>query len=210
MPTALIWGASGGLGQAFTQQLKADGWQVFAAARAVERVLPAADLIAEFEANSEQSIQQVVYQVAQHTPELDLMIYSAGGLVYDKLDAMPLAGWVATFDSNVKGAFLAARHSLPLLVQGGHMIFIGAYSDHLRLPKMGAYAAAKAALAELVAILAKENRRHRFTLVRPGAVHTPFWEQVTFKRPADAKAPQQVAAAVIAHHLAGNAGELNL
>jgi NAD(P)-dependent dehydrogenase (short-subunit alcohol dehydrogenase family) len=123
---------------------------------------------------------------------------------------MPLEGWLNTFHSNLTGAFLMAKHGLPLLANNGHMMFIGAYVDHLRLPKMGAYAAAKAGLEELVTILGKENRRQRFTIVHPGAVNTPFWENVTFKMPADAKPPAQVAQDILQYHQSGKMGILNL
>ncbi|MCU0512109.1 MAG: SDR family NAD(P)-dependent oxidoreductase [Anaerolineae bacterium] len=207
---ALIWGASGGIGQALVHTLKEAGWRVHAAARHTDQIPAAADTVCEFDAASEASIQQAVMQVAQQSGRIDLMVYAAGTLVYDKVETLPLAGWQATLDSNLTGAYLAARHSLALLPEGGHMVFIGAYVEHLRILKMSAYAAAKAALAELVQVLAKEHRRQRFTLVRPGPVNTPFWRNVTFKMPAEAKAPAVVAAAILQHHLAGAAGALDL
>ena len=68
-------------------------------------------------------------------------------------------------------------------------VFIGAYIDHLILPKMGAYAVAKAAIEPLVAVLRKENPKLRFTIVRPGAVDTDLWNNAPFKKPASAKTP---------------------
>ena len=210
MPVALIWGASGGMGASLVTLLKSKGWTIYAAARNSEAVSDDVELCVEFDANDPHSIEAALMRVAQETDGVDLVVYAAGGLTYDKLDAMSYEDWQSTMNSNVNGAFWAAQHSLNLLVQGGHMVFIGAYVDHLRLPKMGAYAAAKAALAELVSVLAKENRRQRFTVVRPGAVDTAFWEQVGFKKPADAKSPDQVAQAILAHYEAGESGDLNL
>lgn len=210
MPDALIWGASGGMGRALTEVLHEKGWRVFGAARHPEQISNVVELALDFDASSEMSIQQAVLRVAQHSDQLKLVVYMAGDLAYDKLDAMGLEGWTRTFNSNVTGAFLSATHSLSLLEEGGHMVFIGAYLEHLRLPKMGAYVAAKAALQELVTVLQKENRRHKFTLVRPGATNTAFWHNVTLKMPSDAKAPRQVAEAILAQVEADQAGELNL
>ncbi len=210
MSSALIWGASGGMGQALIEHLSAQEWTTYAAARHSSRIPTIADNIYEFQANDEHSIQQVVLQVAQQAGEVDLMVYAAGTLTYEKIGDMSLDGWLNTLHSNLTGAFLVAKHGLPLLANNGHMVFIGAYVDHLRLPKMGAYAAAKAGLEELVTILSKENRRQRFTIVHPGAVNTPFWENVTFKMPADAKSPTQVAQDILQYHLSGKMGILNL
>ncbi|MEM9950983.1 MAG: SDR family NAD(P)-dependent oxidoreductase [Chloroflexota bacterium] len=210
MPNALIWGASGGMGQALVRQLKSAGWQVFASARHTDRIPSEADFTYEFDANSEHSIQQTAFFVAQETQEIDLVIYTAGGLTYEKLDRMNYEDWQATMNSNLNGAFLTAHHILPLMPKGAHMVFIGVYTDHIRLPKMGAYAVAKAGLEELVHLLARENRRQHFTLVRPGAVDTDFWEQVSFSKPDNIKSADDVATAILEFVQADNDGILEL
>ena len=210
MPNALIWGASGGMGQSLVRQLKIAGWQVFAAARHIENIPTEADFIYEFDANSEHSFQQTMMFVAQEIQELDLMIYTAGSLAYEKLDQLDFEAWQSTLNSNLNGAFLAAQNSLPLMPKGAHIVFIGVYTDHIRLPKMGAYAVAKAGLEELFHLLKKENRRHNFTLVRPGAVDTKFWEQVSFSKPDDIKSADTVAEAIMSHYESGSSGILEL
>lgn len=210
MPSALIWGASGGIGRALVQELNENGWAVYAAARRTENIPDEAEATFEFDARDAASFEQTAMLVAQQAGQVDLVVYAAGDIAYEKLDSMDYAAWTATLDSNLNGAFLAAHESLPLMDQGTHMMFIGAYLDHIRLPKMGAYAVAKAGLAELVTLLAKENRRKHFTLVRPGAVDTAFYEQVSFSTPKNAKAPAVVAKAMREHYEAGQSGELNL
>lgn len=211
MPNALIWGASSGMGQALVQQLHDTGWTVFAVARDTSKIPNTADYSYEFDAGSPDSIAQACLLVAQQVDGvIDLMVYFAGSVVYDKLATMGHAGWTATLDSNLNGAFVCAKESLHLMDKGGHMMFIGAYIDHIRLPKMGAYAVAKAALAELVTMLRKEHRRMHFTLIRPGAVDTAFWEQVSFKKPADAKAADAIAQAIITQYESGSGDDVNL
>jgi 3-oxoacyl-[acyl-carrier protein] reductase len=51
------------------------------------------------------------------------------------------------------------------------------------LPKLGAYAASKAALDAYVTVLAKEVRDRRVTNVRVGAVDTPLWRKAPFRLP---------------------------
>lgn len=62
---------------------------------------------------------------------------------------------------------------------------------------MGAYAVAKAGLEPLINVEQEENRKINFTLVKPGAVATDFWENAPFKMPADAKSPVVVAQAIV-------------
>ncbi len=210
MSEALIWGASGGMGQALTRLLHQQGWTVYAAARTIEKIPDVADKTFRFDATSQNDYKEIAMLVAQESDGLDLVAYMAGGLTYDKLDAMGYEGWMATLDSNLNGAYLAAYHSLNLMKKGSHMFFIGAYVDHVELPKMGAYAAAKAGLEELALLLGKENRRKHFTLVRPGAVDTPFWEQVSFSKPDDAKNPATVAKAILERYNADDDGTLDM
>ena len=106
--------------------------------------------------------------------------------------------------------FFAINQSLPLLTNEAQVVFIGAYIDHLILPKMGAYAAAKAALETFAAVLQKENRKLNVTVVKPGAVDTPFWENAPFRLPKDAKSPDVVANAILAQYENKQSGTLEL
>ena len=210
MPNALIWGASGGMGRALVTELKEAGWSVYAAARSTENVPTVADAVYEFEASSEQSFEEVARFAAQEAGEINLAVFAAGTLVFQKMDKMTLDEWRLTVDSNLTGAFLAALHGLPLMPKGGHMTFIGAYVDHIRFPKFGPYTVSKAGLAELVNILRKENRRMNFTLVRPGAVDTGFWDHVSINMPDDAKEPIAIAKAIITQYDKGEGIDLDL
>jgi len=209
MPEALIWGASGGIGRALVQRLKAEGWWVFGAARDITQIPPEVDGEALFQTGDPSSIDGVVLLVAQAPEGLDLVVYAAGGLEAGALRTLPGHAWSQVVGSKLSGAQRAAA-SLNLLRDGGHMMFFGAYGDHLILPMMGAYASAKAGLEPMVRILAKENRGHKFTLIRPGAVDTPFGKQAPFSLPKNAKSPDEVVSVLLAHYHAGGSGELNL
>ncbi|MGQ9850581.1 MAG: SDR family NAD(P)-dependent oxidoreductase [Aggregatilineaceae bacterium] len=210
MTDALIWGASGGIGQALVRILKQQGWRVFAAARNTSRIPSEADFTYRFDVALPNTINETQLLVAQDSAGLDLVVYAVGDLRPDLLKSTSFDDWMAVMHANLSGAFLVASRSLYLLKDAGHMMFMGAYVDHVVLPKMGAYAVAKAGLETMVAVLRKENRKHKFTVVRPGAVDTPFWEKAPFKKPADTKSPEVVARAILAHYLAGENSDLNL
>ncbi len=207
---ALIWGASGGLGSALVALLKSEDWRVFAAARDESRIPSRADHTYSFEAAKLSSISGIPPLIAPESDGIDLMVYAAGTLRNGLLERQAENDWALVMDSNLHGARRAAQASLPLMNEGGHLVFIGAYVEHLILPKMGAYAAAKAALAPLVSVLAKENRKLKFTLVRPGAMATDFWQHAPFKLPKDAKSAQVVAEFILQRYQSGESGDLNL
>jgi hypothetical protein len=210
LPQALIFGASGGIGSALVMLLRARGWKVFAAARDESRIPESADATFAFEAGKPFTFSHIAMMVAQETDGLDLVVYAAGAMRASLVDQFDAEGWAEVFEANLGGAQQAARAAIPLLREGGHFIVIGAYTDKLVLPKFGAYAAAKAALETMVSVLAKENRKFRFTVVRPGAVETPFWSNVPFSLPKNAARPENVAEAVLAHVEANGAGLLDL
>lgn len=210
MANALIWGASGSIGRALVRVLKENDWQVFAAARDAARIPDEADFTYHFDAALPATISETQLLVAQDSQGLDLFVYAAGDLRPDLLKNTGLDDWAAVIDANLTGAFLAASSSLYLLHDAGHMMFMGAYVDHVTLPKMASYAVAKAGLETMVDVLRKENRKHRFSVIRPGAVDTAFWDNVPFKKPADAKSPETIAQASLEHYNKGENSDLNL
>ena len=210
MANVLIWGASGGIGQALVRLFKQEGWRVFAAARDVSRIPDGADFTYRFDALMPGTINETQILIAQDSQGLGLVVYAVGDLRPDLLKNTDLDDWSAVLQTNLTGAFLAASKSLYLLNDGGHMMFLGAYVDHVMLPKVAAYAVAKAGLETMVSVLRKENRKHKFSVVRPGAVDTPFWNKTPFKKPVDAKSPEGVAKAILVHYLAGENSDLNL
>jgi 3-oxoacyl-[acyl-carrier protein] reductase len=210
MPEALIWGAAGGMGQALVNQLISAGWRVFAASRNTEAIPDGVQERYNFDAANPDDIKEIAINLAYETNGLDLWVYAAGELQADLLGKMTPQAWSTVLDSNLNGAFLAISHTVHLLNEGAQAAFIGAYVDHLILPKMGAYAVAKAGLEPLISVLQKENRKLNFTLVKPGAVDTAFWQNAPFKMPADAKSPDIVAQAIIDQYQQGARGVLAL
>ncbi len=210
MPDALIWGASGGMGRAMTTLLVEAGWRVFAVARNEDNIPPGTHQQYSFEAKDPFSIQEIAVDIGYESDGIDLWINMVGDLTSSLLQKMPLDDWDAVIDSNLKGAYLTFSQSVHLINQGGYAAFIGAYVDHLILPKMGAYAVAKAGLETLVSVLQKEHRKLNLTLVKPGAVDTLFWENAPFKLPKNAKTPETVAQAIYDHYQSQGRGVLAL
>lgn len=210
MPDALIWGASGAIGRAMLTQLKTEGYRVFAAARDESRVPDIADFVFGFNAGTADSADAVVSMCAYETAGFDVVVYAAGGLSADPVERLTADAWQATIDANLNGAFYAAKASVNLMNKGGHLLILGAYVHKITLPRMAAYAAAKAGLEAFVDILGRENRKLKVSLVRLPAVDTPFWQNVPFKLPATALQPETVAQRIWSHIQAGAGGPLDI
>lgn len=210
MPTALIWGASGGIGSALVRHLKANAWQVIGVARDESRVPPEADHALEFDSANAYSYQQAAYAIAQQTDALDWVVYAAGVMHAAAVADFPSDDWGRVLDVNLTGAQRAVAASLDLVREGGAIMFLGAYVEKIAFPRFGAYAAAKAGLSAFAGVLAKEQRKLKITVVRPGAVDTPFWQNLPFALPKGALTAEAVAEAMLAHYQAGGAGQLDL
>jgi len=200
MLDALIWGAAGGMGQALVHHLNNAGWRVFAASRDKEAIPDGVYERYRFSATDYSAIRDIAIDLAHQTSGLDLWVYAAGELKADLLSRMSPDDWSAVLDSNLNGAFLTISQTVHLIKDGGQAAFIGAYVDHLIMPKMGSYAVAKAGLEPMISVLQKENRKVNFTLVKPGAVATDFWKNAPFRMPTNAKSPDIVAQVIVTQY----------
>jgi NAD(P)-dependent dehydrogenase (short-subunit alcohol dehydrogenase family) len=210
MKTALIWGASGGIGRAMAARLDREQWMVLGISRHPSDLQGLTPHAFEADVADPAQVERAVNRVRQVASEVDLWLYAAGFITATKIPEMTPDLWNRVLDANLTGAFLATRASLPLLAPRAHLFYLGAQDARLRLPGLTAYAASKAALEAFTVALAKEQRRRRVTLVRPQAVDTDFWDLVPFKKPAHAMAPEALADRIFEAYHEGHKGLLDL
>jgi NAD(P)-dependent dehydrogenase (short-subunit alcohol dehydrogenase family) len=206
----MVWGAGGGIGRALVSELKEDGWRVLALGRYTTELSGLTPYLFEANLADPGAVEQAVEAASQEVDQVDLWIYAAGDITASKVtDASP-ATWQRILDANLVGAYLTAHYSLPLLAKDAHLVFLGAISERLRLPRLSAYAAAKAGLEAFVEVLGKEERKRAITLVRPAAVDTRLWDKVPFKLPPGAMSPDEAAERILAAYHDGHRGVLDL
>lgn len=209
MKSALIWGAGGAIGGAIAERLRQDGWQVLAAGRQLEKMEHLGEQVCEVELGDPFSVQAAVTAMSQQASEVDLWVYAAGDIASQKVAEQSPADWKRLLDANLNGAFLATHYSYPLLAEKCHLFYLGALSERMRLPGLAAYAAAKAGLEALAEVVRKESRR-KVSVVRPGAVDTPFWGKVPFRLSAHPLSPGEVASQILQAYQDGHSGNLDL
>lgn len=208
--TAMIWGVSGGIGRAVAQELQTNGWTVIGIGRHAEDVASIVSHTFTADVAKEYDVQTAVRAASFEIDQVDLWIYAAGDIETTAVADLNLASWQRILDANLTGPFLTTKHSLPLLAEQAHLVYLGAVSERLKLPKFSAYVAAKAGLEAFVAALQKELRGKKITVVRPGAVATPFWDKLPLRLPKDAAPPEKVAKRILAAYEEGHSGQLDL
>lgn len=210
MKNALVWGSSGAIGQAVLRKLNAEGWTTAGVARDSLKSTEIADFVFEAKFEDPKSIEETAYLVSQEIGDINFWCYTAGDITSEKVSEMATMDWQRIITANLNGAFYAIHHFLPLLNETAHIFFIGAMSERLRLPGLSAYAASKAGLEAFAETLGKEERKKRITIVRPGAVVTPFWDKVPLRLPKDAAPAEKVAEKIYEAYLSEHKGQLDL
>jgi NADP-dependent 3-hydroxy acid dehydrogenase YdfG len=198
--TAVVTGASSGIGAATARRLAAEGFNVVLAARRRDRL---DKLVAEIEAADPQgrnaaavaftldvTSQESVDALAAAVRDCHLLVNNAGGALglEPVADADP-ADWQAMYDSNVLGLLRVTRALLPKLIASGdgHIINVTSLAGHAVYEGGAGYAAAKHGAAAVNDTLRLELVAEpvRVTEVAPGLVKTEEFSVVRFRGDAE-------------------------
>jgi NADP-dependent 3-hydroxy acid dehydrogenase YdfG len=180
-----VTGASSGIGAATALRLAADGWQVVAAARRVDRLAELAERSAAVRPCAlDVTDPRSVEQLADAVPTCDLLVANAGGA----FDMAPLADadvddWARMYDLNVLGTVRAVQALVPQLrAARGHVVLTGSTAGRWTYANGGGYVAAKSAIAALREVLRLEEVEAglRVSEVAPGMVQTEEFSLVRF------------------------------
>jgi 3-hydroxy acid dehydrogenase/malonic semialdehyde reductase len=173
--TAIVTGASSGIGAATVRKLRQAGVRVAAGARRVERI--DADLALPLDVTDEESSAAFVGRAVDELGGLDI-VYANAGLA---LGRYPF--WESTEEDeatvmrvNVEGAMRITRLALPHLRDGGHILFTGSIAGRQAYQNAASYVAAKFAVRGFVYALREDllGRPIRITTVDPGLTETEF------------------------------------
>ncbi|MGQ9864911.1 MAG: SDR family oxidoreductase [Pseudanabaenaceae cyanobacterium] len=182
--TALVTGATRGIGQAVALALAERGVKVGAIARSPGNILAeltAAGTAGEFyplDLARLDTVESEMTRLLQAFGIPNIVVLNAGMALVANLTDTSLQNWQRVFDLNVHSVFASLRAIVPAMrAQGGHIVFVGSIAAKQAFPGWGAYCSSKFALLALAQTLAAEERPHiRVSTILPGAVNTPLWE----------------------------------
>jgi 3-oxoacyl-[acyl-carrier protein] reductase len=184
----LVTGASSGIGRHFAEVLAAAGAKVAAVARRTDRL---EELAREIEGRGGQclalagdvtkqdSITETIAAAEDRLGPVSILVNNAGVVVSKPLFEHTEADWDYVVDTNLKGAWLAARefaHHLIERKRAGRIINISSVLASRTIGRVPAYCAAKAGLTHLTHVLAMELARYGILVnaLAPGYVETDF------------------------------------
>lgn len=187
--TALVTGASAGIGRATARALAREGASLQLAARRLDRLEELARDLADehgievevraLDVRDRGAIEAWAAELRDRGRVPDLLVNNAGlsrGL--DPLHEGRIEDWEEMIDTNVKGLLYLTRSLLPAMVarDSGHVINVGSTAGHLVYPKGNVYNATKFAVRALTEGMNLDlvGTRIRVSSVDPGLVETEF------------------------------------
>ena len=177
--TAVVTGASSGIGAATVRALAAAGFDTIAAARRVERCEELAREVGGRALPLDVTDGASVAAFAEAVGEVGVVVHSAGGAFgTDKVEDADPDGWARMYDVNVIGLTRVHRALLPAMRRSGngHVVVLGSIAGFEVYPGGSGYTAAKHAVRAVVKTMRQEllGEPIRVTEVAPGMVQTAF------------------------------------
>jgi NADP-dependent 3-hydroxy acid dehydrogenase YdfG len=179
LPTAVITGASSGIGADTARALAGAGFDIVAGARRMDRLTALADEVGgravQLDVTEPDSVDAFVAQVEA----CDVLVNCAGGaLGLDHVSDADDEKWKWMYEANVLGTMRMVRELLPLLEGSGagHVVAVTSIAGFEAYRGGAGYMAAKHAQRALVRALRLEllGKPVRITEIAPGMVETEF------------------------------------
>ena len=189
--SALITGASSGIGRATARELAATGARVGLAARRAERL---EELKGEIDRNGGEALalptdvtdyaqaEAMVRRAEEAFGGVDVLVNVAGVMLPAPIAEADPADWLRMVEVNLLGVLYATRAALPGMLErgNGHIVNVSSTSGRTHQPLFSVYAATKHGLGTFTNILRKEvhPNRIRVTLFEPGPTRSELGSHV--------------------------------
>lgn len=193
MKTALITGATSGIGKATAQRFANEGINLVLCGRRQERLDQLKDSLGErvavhtlnFDVRDKEKVAAAIGGLPEAFAQIDILINNAGnahGL--DPIQTGNTDDWDAMLDINVKGLLYVSKAVIPQMTarKNGHIINIGSTAGKEVYPNGNVYCASKHAVDAINQGMRIDLNKHniRVGAINPGMVHTEF-SDVRFK-----------------------------
>jgi 3-oxoacyl-[acyl-carrier protein] reductase len=183
--TALVTGASRGIGAAIAKRLAADGARVAityskgteSAAQVVKDIERSGGkaIAIQADATDARAVSAAVERTAATFGQLDILVNNAGTAIPKPFEEATLEEMDRVIDLNLRGVFVATQAALKHMRDGGRIITIGScVGERMMTPGLVAYAATKGAVKMFVQGLSREVGSRGITVnnIQPGPIDT--------------------------------------
>lgn len=200
--TAIVTGASSGLGKEVVKQLCSEGVRVFALARNIEEVkLPASVTKIVLNIRDLEGIDKAFAAIDTLTKRVDILVNCAGRGLVKNLEDTTRQEIMDVFGVNLKGNIYIAQevYKRMLPAKSGHIINVSSTTGLKARADEPIYAASKWGLRGFTESLRLAAAGHhiRVTGVYPGGMQTAFWGHDNAKDTSQFMKPEDVASSII-------------
>ena len=189
MKTAMITGATSGIGEATARRLGALGYRLIITGRrshrleqvkrSIEAEYAVEVLALNFDVRERDAVERTLGSLSKEWTNIDVLVNNAGlaaGL--EHIDEGDPDDWDRMIDTNVKGLLYVTRQVAPLMVarRTGHIINIGSIAGRETYENGAVYCASKHAVNALSQGMRIDLLKHgiKVSQIRPGMVNTEF------------------------------------
>lgn len=191
--TALVTGATSGIGEQIAKQLAMKGVRVClnysqSDSRAQKVAKEITDLggqvsLYKADVSKESDVIAMFAAIEKDFGKLDYLVNNAGIDRPQPFESYKLSDWDAVLSTNLTGKFLCIKHAVPLLGKSDNPRVVNIASrmaEKPYVPEISAYACSEAAVVMLTQVAAKElaSYRIRVNTVSPGLTRTPLTESI--------------------------------
>lgn len=211
--TALITGASSGIGKATALAFAKAGINLALVGRSPDKLAAVAESVADVgvtaktyvvDLSQTDRVSTKIAAIAADFDNLDILVNNAGMAYTGTMGDMPLADWQRVIDLNLTSVFQCIHGILPYMRQrqSGIIVNISSIASKQVFPNWGAYSVSKFGLMALTQAIAGEERANgiRVSAICPGSVNTPLWDTDTVQADFDRSAmltPEMVAQGIL-------------
>ncbi len=186
--TAVITGASSGVGKSLAIQLSDAGYRVVLAARSEDKLNAIAEeiqskggdsLVVLTDVSQPEQINNLKDRALEYG-DVSVVINNAGLGKFSKVEDVAIEDWDRQLDVNLRASFLVSQAFIPGMKQrlNGTLAFMNSVAGKKGYAHSAAYVASKYGMRGLADSLREELREDNIKVIsiHPGAVDTPFWD----------------------------------
>ncbi|HEY9694003.1 MAG TPA: SDR family oxidoreductase [Oculatellaceae cyanobacterium] len=211
--SALITGASSGIGKATALEFAKAGINLALVSRSPEKLEAVAQAAIEAGVKAKaytldlaevEQVKEKISAIASDFGSIDILVNNAGMGYTNTLSDTSLIDWQQVINLNLTSVFQCIQGILPMMRdrEQGTIINVASIGAKQVFPEWGAYCVSKFGIMALSKTLAAEERAHgiRVTAICPGSVNSALWDTETVRANFDRSAmltPEVVAQSIL-------------